>query len=185
MKAQELRHKIYDLVYTSEMNGRYHQKKAHMCWWGDKAVKVAVASLAALALVTVFVPESWKWVELTFAFLALVAAVALNAIPVGEWEGYYQELFRAWSELRIAAERLDMRTRDCSDEETVERWVVDICTDLLSRQTELDARECAPNEKLLKDSQKGVNKSRGIPDDSGTIAAASAGEAPPAVARVE
>ena len=67
------------------MNQLYYQiTHTKLSWW-DKVVKIGVGALATAALLGAFVPDEFKWAEIVTAALAVVAAVALNVIPVGEW----------------------------------------------------------------------------------------------------
>jgi hypothetical protein len=159
MIAKELYNRLYELIYTCRINQLYHQKKALKCWRWDKFVKIAVASLAVLALIATFWSEDWKTAEHCVAGAALVAAIILNVLPVGEWEGHFSELFRSWSDLRTSAERLMIDLYDYADEERVENWLVDSYSDLQSRKLGLNADEWEPDDKLLSECQRLVNRS--------------------------
>jgi hypothetical protein len=85
----------------------------------NKAVKIGVAFLGVAALCAVFLPHELKWLELTIAAFAAAAAIVLNVIPVGEWMMTAGEMFRAWSDLLLTAERLELKVIDLADDANV------------------------------------------------------------------
>jgi len=161
MTPQELRDKVYEVRYTSEMNQLYHQRTAHKWWLWDKAVKIVVCLLAVFALVAAITAdfgEFYRATEIGLAALAAIAAVILNVIPVGEWEAHSSELFRAWSDLRTCAELLEVKLQDYPDDRDVESWLIDRYSELLSKQHQLNAEESAANRTLLLRCQEDVNQ---------------------------
>jgi hypothetical protein len=87
------------------------QLKQQQYWHWDKGIKIGVAALAVVALLATFLPESVKWLEVLIASLAVLAAVILNVVPVGEWMMEHAELFRSWSDLLLDVEQMQIRTR--------------------------------------------------------------------------
>src|SRR6266851_7266844 len=85
MQASEFQHELHEEKVVAEANQRYHQFMQRKLWWWDKAAKIAVAVLALFALLSVFLPHELKWLEITVATIAALAAIALNVVPVGEW----------------------------------------------------------------------------------------------------
>jgi hypothetical protein len=162
MNAREFRIRLNDVLVTAETNQRYHQHEQTRLWWWDKAVKITVAVLALLALLAVFLPHEYKNWEIGVAFLAAVAAVVLNVVPVGEWVTESGELFRSWSDLYLSAEQLELRTQDLFDEDEAPDLRVERLMELVGKQSQLDATERAPNKKLLSDCQDYVEKRRGL-----------------------
>jgi hypothetical protein len=158
MKISDFQHELHELAYTGEVNQRYHQIKQRQMWWWDKAVKIGVAVLAVVALVTAFLGDELKLLEQAAASVAAVAAIVLNVIPVGEWETHYGELFRAWSDLLLGAEKLELKARELDAEAPVHNYLLEQFADLRGQACQLDATEHAPDDKLLDRCQGDINE---------------------------
>ncbi len=159
MHVTELEQELHNLAYTAEVNERYYQIKLSAVWWLDKGVKIGVAVLAVLALLAVFLPHELKWLELVAASLAVVAAVILNVLPVGEWVTEYGEMFRSWSDLFQEAKHLELKAREINPSEPVPSHLIERLEDLIGRQCQLDAMEHhAADEKLLLRCQGDINE---------------------------
>ncbi len=161
MNVEKQRDLLHELTYTCTMNQLYHQRFAHWWWRWDKAVKITVGLLAVIALVAVYLPESpgW-WIEPLSAWLAAIAAIVLNVVPVGEWESRHSELFRAWSDLGARANLLELKTSDLPENEPLNPILVDWYQSLAADRDRLDAQEPAANDELLKRCQEDVNEMR-------------------------
>jgi hypothetical protein len=158
VQAPEFRGELHNLAYTAEVNQRYHHLKQRQMWLWDKVVKIGVAVLAVLALIAAFVPHELKWLEVTAALLAALAAVALNVVPVGEWITEYGEMFRSWSDLLLDAEQLELKAREIDDGAPVPIHLVERLQETINRQCQLDAMEPPPDDKLLSRCQGDINE---------------------------
>ena len=158
MQVSEFLDKLYTLKYTAQVNQRYHQAKQGLMWRWDKIVKIVVAVLAMLALAAVFLPHDWKWLEIVAALSAAVAAIVLNVIPVGEWETVYGELFRAWNDLLLDTEQLELKACELDPSSAVQDHLVERLRELASRQCHIEGGEPPPNEGLLLRCQREVNE---------------------------
>jgi hypothetical protein len=91
--------------FTAGMNQRYHQARAsHWACW-DRTCKISVGVLAVagacLSVVTISSPAgSLIMVSAIVAAMAAVVAIALNVLPLGEWNSQHAALFQRWSDLR-------------------------------------------------------------------------------------
>lgn len=159
MKAGELRDLLHELTYTCTMNQLYHQHVEHKWWRWDKAVKIVVGLLAVIALVAVYLPEEQKhWVEVPAGWLAALAAIILNVVPVGEWEAHSAELFRAWTDLGTRARLLTLKIASYGEDQDVDTIYFEWFTTLATDRQRLNAQEPAPDEKLLRECQADVNE---------------------------
>src|SRR5205823_224863 len=111
--------------------------------------KIDVAALAVFALLAVFLPHEWKWLEVVAAVLAAVAALVLNVVPVGEWVTDYGEMFRSWSDLLLTAEQLELKAGELDDNTPVPEHLAERLEEVVSRQCQPDAMEPAPGDALL------------------------------------
>lgn len=157
MNVKQFRDEIYRLTYTSEVNQRYYQIKHTRMWWADKAVKILVAFLAVTALLFVFLPENWKWLEIVTGCLAAAAAIMLNVVPVGEWMCDYKTMFDAWNRLFHDAEQLGLKVRDAAEDEPTPALLIEMADELTARQCHLDDAH-APDDKLLSECQGDVTQ---------------------------
>ena len=161
MLAASFRNQLWEAKYTAMVYQRYYQLKREQMWWWDKAVKIGVAVLAVLALLAVFLPHDpvWKGIEIVAASLALVAAIVLNVIPVGEWEAAYGEMFRGWTDLLVGTEQLELKAWDLADDADVPDHRVDRLAELVARQYQLEGDGPTPKDELLLVCQRYINES--------------------------
>jgi len=152
--------RMRDVKYTAGMNARYHQNCEDWFDWWDKAIRVAVAGLAVFGLVLAVpgLDKDWPganipWWGLVVAILSMVAAVALNVIPVVEKAKFHGEMFRAWSELRKEAVLEEHKTCDGSKDHHIDRLA-----ELISKMESLNAREPFPDSELLEKCQEDENE---------------------------
>src|SRR5579859_7622665 len=106
MTCSDLKTSLWEVIRYCDMNQRYHQR---LSWWFgllDKLAKIAVAVVAVVAVVLALSGEAWKTYDIGWSVAAAVLAVILNVLPFGEYERFYDEMFRRWSDLRIDAETL-------------------------------------------------------------------------------
>ena len=111
MNRQDFDYQQLRLSMTAGMNQRFHQARArHWLWW-NRFIQISVGSLAVLGLclaVAAAFSESRAidWIAVFVAFLAAVAAIALNVVPVGDWAQQHLDLFRRWCDLREEVDSL-------------------------------------------------------------------------------
>jgi hypothetical protein len=147
MTIQDYNNRLHELMFTCGMNQRYHQRLK--LYWAilDRTIRIAVGVLAVLGLVFAIPGMDNGW-GLRVAILSLVVAIALNIVPVSDWEKAHAELFRAWSELRKDAESESVKA--CSlDGTSVPSYVADRLCEMTGKEHSLDADEPAPWKWLL------------------------------------
>lgn len=109
----------FKLSVQAGMNQRYHQ--AYATWWciWDRLVKIVTAAAAVIGVmlsVATYGPQAsvaLSQAEIVLAIVTTIAAVALNVVPVGNWEQTHRDLFRQWTDLR---EDIDALLFDCEGE---------------------------------------------------------------------
>ena len=106
MNVHQFRHSLWKVVFNAGVNQRYHQRTAGLRGALDKLVKISVGLLALAALVAAILGEPARAWDIGFAAAAAAAAVTLNVLPVSESAAFSQEMFRAWTDLRICAQVL-------------------------------------------------------------------------------
>ena len=151
MTAQEYREKLHELIVTCGFNTRYHQVLAQRWKRWDRNIRILVGALAAFGLLF-SVPgfECHPWWGLVTAFLSLIAAVALNILPVGDWEKAHGELFRLWVDLRRDVANEKFRASEVGEDEgKAAPKLVDRLCELDQKSHSLDAQEPAPERELL------------------------------------
>jgi hypothetical protein len=149
MQAAQFWEALHNLAYTAEVSQHYHQLQQGRMWWWDKGAKTAVAALAVLALLVVFLPAQWTWLGSVSVPLATATALVLNLIPAGEWEMEYGERFRRYSDLLRDAEELAFHAPARGEGEPVEPQLVERLIGLAGRQCRLDAQGPPSDEGLL------------------------------------
>ena len=157
MTYSEFKKKIVELIGYCDINQRYHQR---LGWWfgvADKLAKISVAIVAVVAVVLALSGEEWKIYEVGWAIAAAVLAVVLNVLPFGEYEKFYDEMFRSWSDLRIEAETQKVKVRG-EPGANVPDHVSERFTELNQRQHSLNSEEPSPWRWLLKICQQDRNQ---------------------------
>ncbi len=157
MTYSEFKNKIVDLICYCDINQRYSQRLA---WWyglADKSSKIAVAVVAVVAVVLALLDEGWKNTEIVWAIAAAVLAVVLNVLPFGEYEKFYDEMFRCWSDLRIDAELQKLKNRGES-QSNIPDHAAERFQELRQKQYSLNAEEPAPWGWLLNICQRDMNQ---------------------------
>src|SRR5207249_9315281 len=97
---------------------------------------------------------------LPVAIVSVIVAIALNIIPIGDWEKTHAELFRSWSDLRKDAEVEATKACSLDPKDSVPPHVADRLCDLTNKEHSLDADEPAPWKWLLKRCQGDEVQSR-------------------------
>lgn len=174
MTRDEFEDKQYEISVTAGMNQRYHQSRAHKWTWWNRGVQISVAVLAVISLclaVAAALAETalLDGLAILFSSLAVIAAIALNVLPLGDWVQQHLDLLRRWSDVREDVESLPF---DLVDEPT---------PDLIGRLKALDAkvhRICAIepgcDEELHKKCYQDEKRSRQSPSTNCAAPAASA-----------
>jgi hypothetical protein len=133
MNRDEFEDKQYHLSVTAGMNQRYHQNRQYLWTICNRAIQIAVGTLAVIGVclaVTAALVES-KTVDvfsIVIASAAAIAAIALNVLPLGDWAALHGDLLRRWTDLR---EDVDALQFDLDGEPT---------PDLRERLKQLDAK---------------------------------------------
>ena len=154
----------YDLLclgITAGTNQRYHQARAHYWTWWNRGVQITVAVLAVigvcLAVVVSLVESHWAdGFAIFFAILAVIAAIALNVLPLGDWAALHFDLFRRWTDLREDVESL----RLLESVDMPEPHSVDRLRELTAKVHRICATEPAAKEDLLKKCHDAEKRSR-------------------------
>lgn len=141
--------KLHEQKVTAEVNQRYHQLLARRWERWDRAAKIAVAILGTVALLSSFLPAHHAWAGVALGAAGVVAAVALNVVPLGDWRCAHGEMFRSWGELVQSAEQLEFRARKLGEDATVPGPLFERLEEVASRSYQLDATESAPDAALL------------------------------------
>lgn len=156
MQAAAFRRELRVVTYTAQMNALYQQRVAWWWWVGDKITKVAVGVLAALALAAAIFGD--HTLDVIAASLALVPAIILNVIPLGEKEAEYKHLFRAWTGLHRDSDKLSLKVANLGDDAKVPEHLVEQLGEALSRLHDIGAEEPAPWEWLIVKCQEEINE---------------------------
>jgi hypothetical protein len=161
MKKKELQHRYYLLNVTCGINQRYHNLLQWRFSWLDRILKIAVGFLATFGLILACPGMDWPPLGLVVAFISLVVAIALNVIPVGEWDKRHLDLFRQWSTLRKEAEVDWNKTDDIEGEDPeITKTYRDRIIEITNREHDLHAAEPSAWRKLLARCQEDENESR-------------------------
>lgn len=134
MTAHDSHRWLHDLKATAGMRCRYNQQLTWRWGWTNRAARIlmlalAVASVAALATDLAAV----------VACLTVVAALALNVLPLGEHVQHHYSLFKQWSTFRRDVERLKARTLDLADGGAVPARYIERWHELAADRCRLDA----------------------------------------------
>jgi hypothetical protein len=162
MTNSEYQKRLYELIYTCEMNQLYHQILEWRFGFADKALKIIVGILAVAGAVLAVpgLPSSWAWTGFYVAGLSAAFAVALNVIPIGDKEKIHGELFRLWTDLLKDALQEEHKT--CEKDEGKEAHALhdSRLRELLAKKESLNASESAVWKNLLLRCQGDVNERR-------------------------
>jgi hypothetical protein len=188
MKANEaLWNNLMELSTVAGMNQRYAQ---HMLsWWEflgtviDVAVVITTMVTLAIGVAAYYKPDAlwpvfpwwdkrliWKrfrvdGIAAIVAVPAAIAGVCLIVVPVSDSIRHYNSMFQSWSDLRqdidsTIADADAAKLNNSDDKEYLERRF----RDLLAKKNSLNAREPAPNKKLLDHYLDVEEQSRGVAD---------------------
>ncbi len=151
MTNEQCAAKLYDVRFTAGFNQRYHQ----ICEWrygiADKSVRIAVGVLAIASLVATAMRGGWLADHsLGVSVIALIAAIILNVIPLGEREKFHGELFHRWTDLRKDAELQLVRVDAAKEMDVADDHICERLRELIARCNDIDAQEPAPFRKLLR-----------------------------------
>ena len=158
--------KITTLIFHCDINQRYHQKTAWIWKACDRSAKILVAVMAvtALCLTIAHGESSVVRFEIASGCIAVLAAIALNVVPFGEYEKTSDEMFHSWSDLRKDAEIQSLKVSNVTD---ISDCMVERLEELIGKQHSLNAIEPAPNRKRLQECQEDYNQQRwGVRDNT-------------------
>lgn len=153
MKSDDYCDRLHDFKITCGMNSRYHHTLQRRWGVADKSVRIAVGFLSVAGLVTTLPGGGVTDPSVWFAILSVIAAVALNVLPLSEWEQKHADLFRRWTELRKDAMLLEARACDLPEDGSANKGSTERLLELTERQHALDAAEPAPIRELLLQAQ--------------------------------
>lgn len=165
MTRDDFWNKISTLILICDVNQRYHQKTAWIWKACDRTAKilVAVMAVAAFCLTIAHGGVAIRVLELIFGAVAVLAAIALNVIPFGEYEKTSDEMFHSWSDLRKDAEIQSLKLSNVAD---VSECMIERLEELTAKQHSLNAIEPAPNRKRLQKCQEDHNQQQwGVRDN--------------------
>src|SRR5437899_2431204 len=92
MTNSEYKRRLHHVVFTCGINHRYHHTLEWV--WGavDKGIRVGVGVLAIVGLVLAVPSFVDSMVGFYVAIASVVVALALNIVPVGDWEKFHGEM---------------------------------------------------------------------------------------------
>lgn len=159
MKTEDFCDRLYELKFTSGMNARYHHHlEARWGGW-DKVVRITVGALSVAGLVTTLMGRDLDAWSTWLAIASVFAAVALNVIPLADWEKKHGDLFRRWVDLRRDCQILEDRTCALPAGEDAKPGILERLQELREREHAIDAAEPAPDRKLLLQCQEDETES--------------------------
>src|SRR5262249_13599799 len=132
-----------------------------LAWWwkcADRLVRIAVGVFAVAGLYYAVPGLGSPDIGLNIAVLSVVVAIALNIVPISDWERKHAEMFSLWSELRKDASREDHKSCDTDDGKDANHYRSERLSDLDSKMESLHAMEPAPWIYLLRRCQHNENE---------------------------
>jgi hypothetical protein len=149
MTAPEYQYRLRTLITTCAMNQKYHHTLEWRYGMADKVIRIVVGVLAVVGLAAAFGGPDHHTADIWLAVVSLVAALALNIVPVGDREKHHGELFRLWSDLRRDADREELKGCELGDDDKATGPCVERLSELLGKKDSLNATESAPWPKLI------------------------------------
>lgn len=144
------------LDQTCAINQRYHQIIQWRCGWFDKAIRISVIVLSIVGLVLAV--QDYPPYGVITAVASMIAATALNIVPISDWEKNHANIYQAWTSLRKRVER--HRDKLCDDDKPISKPLSDDFCELEREIHDLNAIEPAPWRGLLIRCQEDETESR-------------------------